>query len=467
MTERAATEPRRGSRMRTSALRGARARVGRRAARCRRPQRPRRDAPLHGARHGRGGPRPVPRHAARHRPGDRGRLLLRLQAASPAHARRPRRDRGADGGERRGRPSVRPARAVAGGGPGLLRGAQPAVQGRDPRRPRREGEGDGQPMPPTSFYEHGPFIDLCKGPHVASTGKIGPVQAARRRRRVLARRREAARCSSGSTARSGRRQEDLDAYLWRRAEAKKRDHRRLGVQLDLYSFHDVSPGLGVLAPQGPADLADARRRDARAPGAPRLRGDRTPILVSHEALAAVRPLGPLPRQHVHARRRGPDVLAQADELPREHVHLPDPAALVPRPAAALRRVRPAPPERAVGRALRPDPRPPVHPGRRPRLRPAGPARRPRSRRSSARSARPTAGSGWSPASPSPREPDKAHRRPGALGPGRGLHQGRPRRRPACRTRSSPRTARSTRRRSTSTSTTPSAASGRWRRSRPT
>src|SRR5690242_11299064 len=32
----------------------------------------------------------------------------------------------------------------------------------------------GSAMPPTSVYEHGPFIDLCKGPHVASTGKIGP-----------------------------------------------------------------------------------------------------------------------------------------------------------------------------------------------------------------------------------------------------------------------------------------------------
>src|ERR671930_1225369 len=33
---------------------------------------------------------------------------------------------------------------------------------------------DGSPMPPTSVYEHGPFVDLCKGPHVESTGKIGP-----------------------------------------------------------------------------------------------------------------------------------------------------------------------------------------------------------------------------------------------------------------------------------------------------
>ena len=34
----------------------------------------------------------------------------------------------------------------------------------------------------------------------------------------------------------------LDQFLWRRAEAKKRDHRKLGLQLDLFSFHDVSPG---------------------------------------------------------------------------------------------------------------------------------------------------------------------------------------------------------------------------------
>src|SRR5262245_20214081 len=33
---------------------------------------------------------------------------------------------------------------------------------------------DGAPMPPTTFYRQGPFIDLCRGPHVASTGKIGP-----------------------------------------------------------------------------------------------------------------------------------------------------------------------------------------------------------------------------------------------------------------------------------------------------
>ena len=77
-----------------------------------------------------------------HRPRDRRRLLLRLRAAAPAHARRPRGDRGADARVRRGRPPVRPqgdARADEGR---AARGAQgPAVQGGDPRRPRAQGAG--------------------------------------------------------------------------------------------------------------------------------------------------------------------------------------------------------------------------------------------------------------------------------------------------------------------------------------
>jgi threonyl-tRNA synthetase len=52
-------------------------------------------------------------------------------------------------------------------------------------------------------------------------------------------------CCSASTARYGPRR-----YLWRRQEAKKRDHRRLGLQLDLFSFHDVSPGSAFWHPKG-------------------------------------------------------------------------------------------------------------------------------------------------------------------------------------------------------------------------
>jgi threonyl-tRNA synthetase len=107
----------------------------------------------------------------------------------------------------------------------------------------------GEEPPVVSFYEHGPFSDLCKGPHVESTGKIGPFKLLSvagaywrgdEKRPMLQR-------IYGTVWAS---QEDLDQFLWRRAEAKKRDHRRLGVQLDLYSFHDVAPGSAFWHPKG-------------------------------------------------------------------------------------------------------------------------------------------------------------------------------------------------------------------------
>jgi threonyl-tRNA synthetase len=107
----------------------------------------------------------------------------------------------------------------------------------------------GEPPPATSFYEHGPFSDLCKGPHVASTADIGPF-------RLLAvagaywrgdEKRPMLQRIYGTVWAS---QEELDQFLWRREEAKKRDHRKLGVQLDLFSFHDVSPGSAFWHPKG-------------------------------------------------------------------------------------------------------------------------------------------------------------------------------------------------------------------------
>jgi threonyl-tRNA synthetase len=107
----------------------------------------------------------------------------------------------------------------------------------------------GEPLPPTSTYEHGPFIDLCKGPHVGATGKIGPFKLltvagaywrGSEKRPMLQR-------IYGTVWQT---QAELDAYLHRREEAKRRDHRRLGVQLDLFSFHDVSPGSAFWHPKG-------------------------------------------------------------------------------------------------------------------------------------------------------------------------------------------------------------------------
>ena len=110
-------------------------------------------------------------------------------------------------------------------------------------------ERDGTPVPPTTFYRQGPFIDLCRGPHVASTGKIGPFKllgTAGAYWRGDEKRPMLQRVYGTAWAT----QEELDLYLERRAEAKKRDHRRLGVALDLYSFHDVSPGSAFWHPKG-------------------------------------------------------------------------------------------------------------------------------------------------------------------------------------------------------------------------
>ena len=107
----------------------------------------------------------------------------------------------------------------------------------------------GEGTPAVSFYEHGPFSDLCRGPHVATTGKIGPFKLLSvagaywrgdEKRPMLQR-------IYGTVWPD---QKALDEFLWRRAEARKRDHRRLGVQLDLFSFHDVSPGTAFWHPKG-------------------------------------------------------------------------------------------------------------------------------------------------------------------------------------------------------------------------
>ena len=107
----------------------------------------------------------------------------------------------------------------------------------------------GEPPPVTSFYAHGSFSDLCKGPHVASTADIGPFKLLSvagaywrgdEKRPMLQR-------IYGTVWET---QEQLDQFLWRREEAKKRDHRKLGVALDLFSFHDVSPGSAFWHPKG-------------------------------------------------------------------------------------------------------------------------------------------------------------------------------------------------------------------------
>ena len=106
--------------------------------------------------------------------------------------------------------------------------------------------------PVISFYVDGPFVDLCRGPHVESTGKVNPAafkllnitgaywrgdEKNKQLQRVY-----------GTAWETG---DELEQFLWRLEEAKKRDHRRLGKELDLYSVSDdVGPGLILWHPKG-------------------------------------------------------------------------------------------------------------------------------------------------------------------------------------------------------------------------
>lgn len=102
-----------------------------------------------------------------------------------------------------------------------------------------------------SLYEQGDFTDLCAGPHMRSTGKVkvfkimtvaGAYWRGDSKNKMLQR----------IYATAFFKKEDLDHFLYVRAEAEKRDHRKLGKQLDLFSFHDEGPGFPFFHPKGMA-----------------------------------------------------------------------------------------------------------------------------------------------------------------------------------------------------------------------
>ncbi len=93
-----------------------------------------------------------------------------------------------------------------------------------------------------SLYREGDFIDLCRGPHVPSTGKLKVfklMKLAGAYWRGDPRNQQLQRIYGTAWARK----EDLDAYLHLLEEAEKRDHRKLGRQLDLYHLQDEAPGM--------------------------------------------------------------------------------------------------------------------------------------------------------------------------------------------------------------------------------
>jgi threonyl-tRNA synthetase len=100
-----------------------------------------------------------------------------------------------------------------------------------------------------SFYKHGDFTDLCRGPHLPHTGFIKAVKLTK---------------VSGAYWRADQTKaqlqriygtaffskKELDEYLHFLEEAKKRNHRKIGIALDLFSFHEEAPGMPFFHPKG-------------------------------------------------------------------------------------------------------------------------------------------------------------------------------------------------------------------------
>ena len=119
-----------------------------------------------------------------------------------------------------------------------------------------------------SFYRHGEFTDLCRGPHLPDSRKIrafqllsvaGSYWRGDEKNKMLQR-------VYGTAFYS---KEELTEHLRRIEEAKKRDHRKIGKQLDLFSFHDEGPGFAFWHPKGMVlynSLLDYWRRRHRKAG---------------------------------------------------------------------------------------------------------------------------------------------------------------------------------------------------------
>ncbi len=132
-----------------------------------------------------------------------------------------------------------------------------------------------------SIYQQGEFVDLCAGPHVPSTGKLKAIKLM-----SLAgaywRGSEKNPMLQRVYATSFPKKSMLDDYLYKLEEAKKRDHRRLGRELGLFTIADEGPGFPFFMPKGMIlrnELENFWREEHRKAGYQEIR---TPIILSRE-----------------------------------------------------------------------------------------------------------------------------------------------------------------------------------------
>ena len=228
-----------------------------RSSRALRPGRPGPHPPRHGARPGHRGARALPGREDLDRAADRAGLLLRLRVPDRHDRLRGRLPphRGADARARRRRRAVR-----ARGRDGRPRRSSASAPRTSPTRSSssRTSSQRTRRVETVSLYRNGPFTDLCRGPHAPTTGRIGAFtlqSVAGAYWRGDASRTMLTRVYGTAFFK----QKELDAHLRMLEEARARDHRKLGRELGLFMFSELSPGGALLAAAGHGHLERARR----------------------------------------------------------------------------------------------------------------------------------------------------------------------------------------------------------------
>ena len=177
-----------------------------------------------------------------------------------------------------------------------------------------------------TFYQQGEYVDMCVGPHLMYTKALkafkltavsGAYWKGDKDNKMLTR-------INGVAFRN---KQEMDAHFAMLAEAEKRDHRKIGREMELFMFSDFGPGFPFWLPNG-MKVYNALKQ-YWIEGAVRLRAGRHADHPVPQALGDLRPLGPLQGEHVHHVHRRRGLRHQADELPRCLPHLQEPSALLP------------------------------------------------------------------------------------------------------------------------------------------
>ena len=219
-----------------------------------------------------------------------------------------------------------------------------------------------------TLYRQGAFIDLCRGPHLPSTGKLGKAFKLTHVSGAYWRGDSNNAMLQRVYGTAWANDKQLRQYLRMLEEAERRDHRRLGRIMNLFHFQEQAPGAVFWHPAGWTLFQNliAFMRDMQ--NAAGYREINTPELVDRslwEASGHWDSFGD--NMYTTNDRRRPALRDQANELSRPRSGLQAGYHQLPRAAAAPRRVRQMPPLRAVGGSARHDASQGIHAGRRARV----------------------------------------------------------------------------------------------------